>query len=65
MGYLMHKELAQKRNLLRARKTNALKYKIITACQTPWHVDDLHGPADGVKDVTPGGSQRATGKGLI
>lgn len=38
-------------------KRNALEQKIITVCQTPWHADDLHGPADGVKDVTSGGAQ--------
>lgn len=39
------------------KKQPTLEWKIITACQTPWHADDLHGPADGVKDVTSGGSQ--------
>lgn len=59
MRCLLHKELAGKTNPLHARKqTNtALEWKIIAACQTPWHANDLHGLADGVKDVTSGGSQ--------
>lgn len=43
----------------------ALEWKIITACQASWRADGLHGPADGVKDVTCGGSQQTADRGLI
>lgn len=46
-------------------KHTALEGKIITACQTCWQAGDLHGPADGVKDVTPRGSQWAVDRVLI
>lgn len=46
-------------------KHTALEWKIITACQTSWQAADLHGPADGVKDVTPRDSQWAVDRALI